>query len=351
MRVTVTRRLWGLIVLTALVYLGGMNSLVVWLYAVAAMLGSLLVIGVAGPFLALRAATVRPRGVHARGFDPPLGADAGLAFEGDRVRVELQATGLDVDRVLVGPLLCGGGVEVAVDGAGDGDQPERLRLEVAGCPRGRFPITGLRVTSSWPLGLVRVERTLALDLPLTVHARYACVAVPAGSARGAGTDDPARRGGGGDVVNLRPHQPTDSRRRIHWLTSARAGELMVVERAAPAAQGVHCSLGVEPGSSAAAVEAGVRLVASVAASCTAGRRPVRLSLGPGTAVTPSWAGIRAALAAYRPAPAAATAPGAAQPVDVTVRGESVLVRAGDTTLVVAADLGPEQLAATLAGLL
>src|SRR5579862_6237931 len=91
-----------------------MTSLVIWLYVVAAMLVGLLLVGVAGPLLALRRVAVRSRGMRASGFAAPLTQDAALAFEGDRVVLDLEGTGLDPDRLLLGPLLCAGGGELAV---------------------------------------------------------------------------------------------------------------------------------------------------------------------------------------------------------------------------------------------
>ena len=351
MRITPSRRLAGLILLTALVYLGGMTSLVIWLYIVAAMLCGLLVVGTAGPLLALRRVGARSRGMRAFGFAAPLAQDAGLAFEGDRLVLDLEGTGLDPDRLLVGPLLCAGGGELAVSEVRAGADPARIGVVVDACPRGLHRITGVRVASGWPLGLVTAERTQRFEVNVAVHPRYACVPVLAGSGRGAAVDDPARRGGAGEIANIRAYQAQDDRRRIHWLTSARAGELMVVERTPETAEGIECRLSVRAGASAEAVEAGVRLVASVAASCTAERRPVRVRLPQGGAVPASWAAIRTALAGWRTGAGADGDPPAERvAVEITVDRGGVLLRVGDTTVPVDPGIPPEELAAAVEGL-
>ena len=350
MRVTPSRRLAGLVLLTALVYLGGMTSLVIWLYIVAAMLCGLLLVGIAGPLLALRGVGVRSRGMRASGFVAPLTQDAGLAFEGDRVVLDLEGTGFDPDRLLVGPLLCAGGGELAVSEVRAGADPSRIEVVVDACPRGLHRITGVRVVSGWPLGLVTAGRTQRLEVDVAVHPRYACVPVLAGSARGAAADDPARRGGAGEIANIRAYQPEDDRRRIHWLTSARAGELMVVERTPETAEGVECRLRVHPGASAEGVEAGVRLVASVAASCTAERRPVRVRLPHGAAVPAGWSAIRTALAGWRPGAGPDGADESPAAVEVTVDHGGLRLRVGGTTVPVDPALTPEELAAAVEGI-
>ncbi|HVS43505.1 MAG TPA: DUF58 domain-containing protein [Candidatus Dormibacteraeota bacterium] len=351
MRVTPSRRLAGLILLTALVYLGGMTSLVIWLYIVAAMLCGLLVVGVAGPLLALRSVRVRSRGMRASGFAAPLAQDSGLAFEGDRLVLDLEGAGLDPDRLVVGPLLCADGGELAVSAVRAGADPARIEVVVDGCARGLHRISGVRVASGWPLGLVTAERTQRFEVDVAVHPRYACVPVLAGSGRGAAVDDPARRGGAGEIANIRAYQPQDDRRRIHWLTSARAGELMVVERTPETAEGVECRLSVGAGASAEAIEAGVRLVASVAASCTTERRAVRVAL-PGAGTVPAgWAAIRTALAGWRSGTAADRDPGMPwAAVEVTVDHGGLRLRVGDTTVPVDPGLAPEAYAAALEGL-
>jgi hypothetical protein len=350
-RVTPSRRLAGLAVLTVLVYLGGMTSLVIWLYIVAAMLCGLLLVGVAGPMLALRRVEVRTRGMRASGFIAPLAQDVALAFEGDRVGLDLEGACLDPDRLTVGPLLCADGGELAVTEVRQGADSARVEVVVEGCPRGVHRITGVRLTSGWPLGLVTAARTRRLELDLAVHARYACLPVLAGGGRGSAADDPARRGGGGEIANLRPYQPQDERRRIHWLTSARAGELMVVERTPESAQGVECGLSVGPGASAEAVEAGVRLVASVAASCTVERRPVRVCLPAHAGVPSGWEAIRSALAGWRPPGSTGAGVGAERAaVEVSVDGAGLRLRVGDTVVQIDPGLGPDELATAVEGL-
>src|SRR5438477_422895 len=150
-----------------------MTSLVIWLYIVAAMLCGLLLVGIAGPLLTLRGIGVRSRGMRASGFVAPLTQDSGLAFEGDRVVLDLEGTGLDPDRLLVGPLLCAGGGELAVSEVRAGADPARVEVVVDACPRGLHRITGVRLVASVAASCTAERRPVRVRLP---HG----AAVPAG---------------------------------------------------------------------------------------------------------------------------------------------------------------------------
>jgi len=104
--------------------------------------------------------------------------------------------------------------------------------------RGRHSLGPLTVDSSYPLGLLHVERRLAdddsvlilppvgaIDLELF---RYWLTRQEAGAGE---THRPSRRAtpGSGDVRGLRPYRPGDSPREIHWKTAARRNQLFVRE--------------------------------------------------------------------------------------------------------------------------
>ncbi len=104
--------------------------------------------------------------------------------------------------------------------------------------RWRFPRRGLhrlrrvRVYSDFPFGLVR--RSMVVDLPAEVLV-YPAPAPGRGSVpalvRGATREDPRRPGREGDFQALRPYQPGDPLRDLHWPTTARTHRPMVVQRA------------------------------------------------------------------------------------------------------------------------
>jgi uncharacterized protein (DUF58 family) len=97
--------------------------------------------------------------------------------------------------------------------------------------RGRSRLGPLRVLTRFPFGLFCGRMTFGQSGMLVVYPRLGRLT------RGwlarhhesfAGSDRRERRSGGeGDFYGVRPWQRGDSRRRIHWRTSARAGKLMV----------------------------------------------------------------------------------------------------------------------------
>lgn len=97
--------------------------------------------------------------------------------------------------------------------------------------RGVFAHDQLRLVTSFPFGLVRVARRLALTGEVVVHPAV----YPVPSPRAAGFDVMVggkfrghRQTGAGDQFSgVRPHQAGDSLRQIHWASSAKGLGLMV----------------------------------------------------------------------------------------------------------------------------
>ncbi len=97
--------------------------------------------------------------------------------------------------------------------------------------RGAFPHERLRLATTFPFGLVRVARRLALAGEVVVHPAVYPVSTP----RAAGFDVMVggkfrghRQTGAGDHFSgVRPHQAGDSLRQIHWASSAKGLGLMV----------------------------------------------------------------------------------------------------------------------------
>ena len=106
----------------------------------------------------------------------------------------------------------------------------RVRTEMRGC----FTLGPLSLVHSDPLNLAEVERRIPGSLDLVVHPRPLGVPLsPILSGDLAGAERTARARGssqGTDFYGIRPYRPGDEWRRIHWRTTARTGDLMVVER-------------------------------------------------------------------------------------------------------------------------
>ncbi len=99
--------------------------------------------------------------------------------------------------------------------------------------RGPVRLQGLRVTTTFPLGLFAKTRVLEVDDQLVVYPRRGFVCVEPSDREGLLVGEggnPRRRDGTGDVLGLRELAPGEDARRIHWLKSAAAGKLLKVER-------------------------------------------------------------------------------------------------------------------------
>lgn len=296
-----TRRLLGICLAAVIVYGAAANSLVVWLYVVAAMLVALLPLGLAGPLLAVRVAGLRSAGVRRQGFAPAFADDTARVFEGDTVSVALaQPLLLDRCELLALVLEDGGRLPASLD--------DNSAIEVQSPRRGRITVTGLEVESSWPVGLARCRRILPVRFELLVCPRYTLLEGLARRGAGIGGEDAQRRGHGEEITGLREYRSGDSRRHIHWQTTARAGQLMVVETAAPSLAAVRCVLDLQVDGDAADVAA--RAAATLLASFSAAGRPFRVDIGDGAPEARRWSEAlpRLALASAPRAPRRAAAP-------------------------------------------
>lgn len=99
--------------------------------------------------------------------------------------------------------------------------------------RGEESLVGVRVQSSFPFGLVRRWRDLPVPGQLLVYPTPNGRPPPARS-EGEGDESATRQRAAdlGEFAGLRPYRPGDPLRRIHWPSSARAVEPLVVLRTA-----------------------------------------------------------------------------------------------------------------------
>jgi uncharacterized protein (DUF58 family) len=113
--------------------------------------------------------------------------------------------------------------------------------------RGVARLGAVRVWSVFPFGLWTASRTLELPAEILVYPRPGG-GRPLVEAGPAGLGDGSRRGGDpGDFAGLRPYRAGDPLRAIHWRTSARAGEPIVVERAGAGVERVIVRVVERPG--------------------------------------------------------------------------------------------------------
>jgi uncharacterized protein (DUF58 family) len=108
-----------------------------------------------------------------------------------------------------------------------------VRADLTAPRRGPYALSGVRVTTTWPLGLFAKTRVFELEGTLLVFPRrgYACQ-LPGQALQGPFGDahSPRRNDGTGDVSGLRELGPTEDARRVHWRKSAAVGKLLKVER-------------------------------------------------------------------------------------------------------------------------
>ena len=108
-----------------------------------------------------------------------------------------------------------------------------VRADLTAPRRGPVPLSGVKVTTTWPLGLFAKTRVFELEGTLLVYPRrgYACQ-VPGQALLGPFGDSssPRRNDGTGDVAGLRELGPNEDARRVHWRKSAAVGKLLKVER-------------------------------------------------------------------------------------------------------------------------
>jgi uncharacterized protein (DUF58 family) len=131
--------------------------------------------------------------------------------------------------------------------------------------RGRYRLSGLRVSTKFPFGIIQKSREVADPVDLIVYP--ALVPVPPAVLRGL----PARSGQGrekwrsrnGDFFGLRDFRPGDDPRDIHWRTTARRGVPFVRENEDDEGLEAVVVLDNAAGAAAEAFEAAVSQAASV----------------------------------------------------------------------------------------
>jgi uncharacterized protein (DUF58 family) len=252
------------------------------------------------------------------------GPVTGAVFEGDGLVLEV---GLGSSGSARGPAWVAGAVAGKQVYAGTGLVPARgwrrdkILRELR---RGVIGASGWMVGSSDPLGFFRslrpcpdVEVTLVLPRFATLAGRRQPREPEAGATV-------QRAGAGNELFGIREYRPGDSRRRIHWRSSARHGELIVRDYEPPGQRMLALFLDPSPPSDAVADQI-ARIAASEAWDCI--REGGRVSIWapgrePSHASRDLWSQLEW-LARYPQAPSSGLAAAAPQRAD-----EVVVVTAG-----------------------
>ena len=285
MTLRLTRRLPGVVVAALVIYFFATNSGVVWLYLLTALFLALIPIGLLAPLLAVGSVRVELGALRATGFRAPLRQDQGKVFDGDELVIMLRARG-NLVACCLGPLLLLNGDVLPVADSADDRAPS---VAVTGVRRGRLSIEGIRVSSSWPLGILTVRRWLPLHAPVLVHPRYVLPAADSNSGSQETAGEASLRGPGEEFLGLREYRSGDSQRRVHWPTTARIGTLMVIETAMESRSPARYGLTIAPNATASGLDLAATAAASLAAGNVAGGRPFRLRLPDHRADVQGWA--------------------------------------------------------------
>ncbi len=346
MRLHARRRLLGLPLAALAVYFFAANSQVVWLYLVSAMILAAAALGLAGPVVVVHRVRLACTGFTREGFDAPLRQDRGKVFKGDLVRLHLRYGG-DPLRLHLGPVVLADGslwpteTEAVAEG---------LTLIGRAARRGDLHLAHVRITSSWPLGLLRAEVSLPLGVDLLVHPRYVLPAHHERQGLSKGLEEGAERGAGLDFIGVRDYRPGDGLRQVHWPTTARRDALMVVETAQESQTPARYQLGLWAGAALEGIELGISLAASFAAGRAAVHKPFRLQVMGEEVAAQQWAQALAALAHATPAAARSRAAGAPFDMRITADHDGVLVETRLRSLRLAPQTGLAEALAALSEL-
>ena len=217
------------LVLTVGIGLGALNTGNNLLYLVLGLLLSLMVVSGVLSERCLRDLEVRRLGTEAAFAAEP------FAFRWALRRRRGHAFAL---RISEGTAEGPDGLEVPL--AGEGQLPhlraggeQVVRADLVAPRRGPLSLSGVRVTTTYPLGLFAKTRTFELPGTLLVYPRrgFACAQAPAALVGRVGdAGNPLRADGTGDVLGLRELGEGEDARRVHWLKSAAAGRLLTVQR-------------------------------------------------------------------------------------------------------------------------
>lgn len=209
--------------------------------------------------------------------------------------------------------------------------------------RGRYRLGPLELSSRFPLGLLRYRATIDLPDMLYVYPRVGHLTLAwrrwqEGLESSGGKSSPRRGMLEGDFYGLRDWRHGDSRRWLHWRTSARRQTLVVRQFEQPRDQGLAIALdlwqaGPLDSAEEDAVELAISLVATIVAdACRSGGRHISIAAAgrepwsiSGPASTALMEDVMSRLATCEPHAADALPHALAQLLENLRRGTQVLV--------------------------
>ncbi len=164
------------------------------------------------------------------------------------------------------------------------------RLAVCPTLRGHYPILKPKIACAFPFGIWTARRTTDHCSPLTVLPQVFAIQddVELHGGQRADWGDGQKSGTCGDRLGVREFRGGDRLRNVHWVQTARTGNLMVCERSRPEQQSVEVHVDLNPVESLNdrtaicnrdAVAWRIRAAASLLAYLNTRRFPVVLHLG------------------------------------------------------------------------
>lgn len=242
------------------------------------------------------------------GFDTVIGVSRRRAAIGDAitVTVDIDNPGSTPTTSVFGDLVIGETHErFRIPSLAPG-LSKRMVVEFTAVRRAALSIGPLRVRQGDPFGLVRRERELAGHYTVFVHPPTTTLKTPdAGLVRdlegrpsGQIADDDL------DLHGLRPYEPGDDVRHVHWLSTAKTGALMIRQYEATRRTDTSVTLDVDPGDYADAqeFELAVSVHASIGVQCLLWNRPLVSYAGRSFVVPDSVAGFLDWCSAIEPEP-------------------------------------------------
>ena len=122
------------------------------------------------------------------------------------------------------------------------------RLAVNPEMRGQYPIVSPKVACSFPFGIWTAQKTINGFSPLVVFPQVSLIQDEATLSGGRMSEvgDGLRAGSNGETLGVREFRSGDRLRNVHWVHTARTGNLVVCERGAPQQQAIEVLLDTRP---------------------------------------------------------------------------------------------------------